>query len=133
MSVRLLLLLIFCSSSSCVSVQYGRERLDLPPTEEAIASLVPGTTQLQECLDLLGAPKVVEPTQTGERLTLAWVWNAGSGWGFGVSVPLGEQVNASFQYDDVQSDLPRLQLRFDGEGVLQSVELPTTTLPASRR
>ena len=54
------LLLLALLASGCVTVRWTRNYQFLPPDEEALAALEPGSANLGDCLTSLGAPLFVE-------------------------------------------------------------------------
>ena len=100
--------------SSCIRWNWERHRLGEPIVSEQHAALSAGTTELQACLDQLGAPLLVweEPN---DHVAMAWGWRDDGSWGLNMSVPLAEQFSASIDYGTADLELLGLVLVFDGE------------------
>lgn len=112
--------LALAGAASCVSGSLTGQRVHRSPDEGAVASLTPGVG-LDTCLARLGAPLFVD--ELGESMALSWGWFDGSGWGVGVSVPVGEHANASLDYDDIDDRMRGAVLFFDERWVLTEIRL----------
>ena len=73
--------------AGCVRYIYRRERVNTPVPEEAMESLVEGR-EMQQCLDLLGAPVRVWEDPRG--IWLAYIWIDQKAPSLSVSVPTGQ-------------------------------------------
>ena len=118
--MRFLLLALLPLLAGCVSGSWGRTNRHEPPSEEAIATRSPGESGLGQCLDALGAPLWVWEYR-GDGVALAYGWLERVAWGFDVSVPLTDYYSASFDYTDIDSEMPGLVLLFDGELTLREL------------
>jgi hypothetical protein len=106
--------------SGCVSFTYERHLTYEPVALEAIGELEIGTSDIGDVLEHLGAPLYV-----WEGVNDAVVFAYGSSnqreVGFTISVPLLEQANASFNYDDVSEKLKGYVLVFEPDLTLKIV------------
>jgi hypothetical protein len=120
--------------AGCVSGQYSRVIVNEPVDEETVAALEPGT-DLQVCLDRLGAPIRVWESEAGQ-FAMAYGWIRERGWGVRASYSFYSYApGASITYSD---DLKRMQgavLWFDdGMSLLTSrVGLLADLIPPRRR
>ena len=116
----------------CVTWDYGRVDVEVPPDETLLASLVPGESSLQTCLEGLGAPLYVR--ELGEGSALAWGARRDGGWNLSTTVPTGEAIDASFRYSSVREGLRGVVLFFDEHWVLIGLERGwlTEILPDAR-
>ena len=103
---------LLLASTSCASINFSHVRVDTAPEKAAVAQAVAGQTDLEKCLNLLGAPTSVEPSETGQRFILTWNWLEQEDWGFSLSIPLGDQ-SASFNWKDSESQPQFVRLFFD--------------------
>lgn len=99
--------------ASCVQLAWSRATLQEPLSDAKWRSATPGSS-LSDCLALLGAPYFVWE-QPGGAIAIAYAWSSTSGWGFGVSAPIGRHANASFDFDALSSDTQGLALWFDSD------------------
>jgi hypothetical protein len=106
------------AGGACVSATYQREIEHEPIARARVAPLVPGASDLGDCLAALGAPLYVWEYR-GDEIALAWGWRRARNWGAGVSVPLGERTSASLSYDDVGAATEGWVLFFDASGTLR--------------
>lgn len=106
--------------AGCVTFKYERHLREEPVAPEALAELEIGTSTIGDVLARLGAPLYVWEG-VGGAVVLAYGSEDRREVGFSVSVPLFEQTNASFDYDDVASRLEGYVLVFDAEGRLEIV------------
>ena len=121
------------SCGGCVI--YQRQRVDEPVPAAALVGLAPGST-LAECLQRLGAPARVFPYRT-DGAALLWAWSDHDGWSIRVSLPLQDQLSATFDLDLDDTVSTGCLLWFDGELRLQRWRsgrlgelLPARTRPA---
>ena len=68
---------------------------------------------LQQCLDLLGAPTSVRRDDEGIRTVLSWEWLEAGGYGLSLSVPLSEQASASVDYGTDSQQFRQIQVFLD--------------------
>jgi hypothetical protein len=106
-------LLLLALTASCASGSLTQVRWQQPPDDVAVEQLQPGM-DLQQCLDLLGAPYAVgqDDDENGRRY-LTWEWLQQNGWNLSLSVPLSDQASASYQYTRNKNQIKHLQLIFD--------------------
>lgn len=107
-------------AASCITGSLSGRRTHLAIDEGAIASLGPGVG-LDTCLARLGAPLYVD--ELGEGMVLSWGWLEGSGWGVGASVPVSDQANVSFDYDDLDDRMRGAVLFFDERWMLTEIRI----------
>ena len=60
-------------SGGCLSGTYNRIDIQRAPTEAELEPLVPGESDLDACLDALGAPLVVRELRDGAVLALSLI------------------------------------------------------------
>ena len=65
-----------------------------------MAMLQVGTTDLQSCLDTMGAPMMVRKDEQGDGMELLWLWEETSAWGFFISIPTGSDYSPSLNWAD---------------------------------
>lgn len=118
MSWTSVLLALVCAS--CISGNYVRFDVEVPPDPVAIAKLVPGQSTLGECLDGLGAPLVVRELGTGA--VLAWGARRDVGWNISANIPVGRVGNANFRYSQQRDSLKGVVLFFDADWTLVRFE-----------
>ena len=106
--------------SSCVQAQFERNNQLRPVVEEDLLQFVPGETKLDDCLAVLGAPLFVRERQT-YGAELAYGWFHQTDWGLSVSLPVAENVSASFNYDELDEKLRGVVLLFDEDWTLEVV------------
>lgn len=108
-------------TASCASGGLTQMRWQQPPDELAVKQLQPGM-DLQQCLDLLGAPSEVgqDDDQSGRRY-LTWEWLQESGWNLSLSVPVSDNSSASYQYTRTKNQIKHLQLVFDPSWRLEEI------------
>lgn len=104
----------------CVRLRFERRTLMRPLPSRAEAQLAPGTP-LAQCLEQLGAPNFVREQPQGGA-ALAYAWSRASGWGFGLSTSVADNVDASFDYDKLSNQTRGLLLWFDSEWRLVRAE-----------
>lgn len=104
----------------CLSATYGRTNRDAPLALARTAELVPGETELGACLAAFGAPRWVleQANASGEGAVLLWGWLDEADLGLTLSVPLGEQSSASFDYRQLDARTRGLVLFFDQRWIL---------------
>jgi len=103
--------------ASCASVNFNHSRFETPPPRAAISQAVPGDSDLEHCLLLMGAPTSVEPAEDGQSFVLTWDWLEISDWGFNVSIPIGDR-SASFNWQDSDQQPQYVRLFFDRDWML---------------
>ena len=112
----LLLIGSSCANASLNSNTIGR-RIDI----EDAAKLSVGTSNLDDCLKILGAPTLVEQSDGGNQLVLSYEWLRTSGWGIGASVPIHTIGNVSVNYSNSDASPTFVKLIFDKEWQLIEV------------
>ena len=92
-----------------------------PVPAGGLSALEPGA-DLQDCLDVLGAPLWVweRPVEDGIGFAAAYGWFLSQDWGFDVSIPVTEWYSVSFDYGEISEDMQGVVLFFDAEGRLES-------------
>lgn len=99
---------------SCVQVQYDRKRLEVPRSPNALASLVVGTSSLEDALGALGAPLEVWALPE-DALALAYGSSEIRQWVWQVSLPVFQNADARLNYDDKAARVEGHVLFFDRE------------------
>ncbi|HPF14128.1 MAG TPA: hypothetical protein PLJ12_07655, partial [Planctomycetota bacterium] len=93
---------------------YSREDRQTPPSEAVLELLQPGQSDLQTCLDALGAPLVVRAR--GEETELIWGWQRTGGWSLTFRLPLADRGgDGNFSYAESKRGGRGVTLRFDRE------------------
>ena len=105
-------LLLLGTLPGCLSAEFSTLRIDQAPAEQAIEQLAIGM-DLQQCLDLLGAPTSVRRDDEGIRTVLSWEWLEAGGYGLSLSVPLSEQASASVAYGTDSQQFRQIQVFLD--------------------
>jgi hypothetical protein len=106
--------------ASCVSLRWRRDLVDRGPAPEHVAQLLPGSSGIDACLERLGAPSEVWELPGG-GCALAWAWRHGRSLGVSLSVPFGEQANASADYDRADATREAYVGFFDADLVLREL------------
>lgn len=106
--------------ASCVTFKYERHQVEERVPAAAIDELEIGTSTIGEALARLGAPLYVWEGAADE-VVLAYGSENRREVGFSVSIPLFDQGNASFDYDDASSRLEGFVLVFDAQSRLTIV------------
>lgn len=114
-SLSLWLCLCLCLPS-CLG--YVRYRTDEPVALGSLEALQAGQDDLTACLAALGAPARAFEFR-GSGMALLWVWRDVDDWSFDVSVPLQDNVSASFELDLTDTELPGCMLWFGPDLVLE--------------
>jgi len=107
--------------SGCVGFHWERDtRFERVP-QELCDRLHPGSSQLDECLAILGAPLWVwETAESGAPgAVLAYGWFRADDRLFRVSFPLTQHAKGNFDYKLVDGSLHGLVLFFDEQWTLQ--------------
>jgi len=99
-------------AGACVTGTYERDNLNEPRPDELVQPLLDGSASLQECLDALGAPNLVWPTE--DEVAMAWAHTHERGWGVRVAYTI-ERVTASVRYNSALAKAQALALFFDDE------------------
>jgi len=110
--------------AGCVSGNYTRMLVNEPIDDARIAALSAGS-DLQVCLDALGAPARVWETDAG-RFAVAYGWIRQRGWSIRASYPLASFFSASISYEDRLRKMRGAVLWFDSD--LKLVEAKTGQL-----
>ncbi len=118
--MRLLVLLPLCAS--CVTFSWERESRHAPVPAAAVARLQANRSGLGDCLAEFGAPLWVwEHVEHGRpAAALAYGWFDEHDFGLRVSVPVSENLSASFDYDQIDQRMRGLVLFFDEDWALTS-------------
>ncbi|HTF89922.1 MAG TPA: hypothetical protein VK843_16020 [Planctomycetota bacterium] len=131
------LLLVASTSAGCVQLSFEREVRLEPVPKDALADLVPGTSDLGTALNRLGPPVFAwELPQQGTAL--AWGWFHSFGWRLKASDSNKSGVSVSFNYDNAMSHMHGAVLFFDRdwrltavrEGVLSELRNSSRARPA---
>ena len=107
------LVLLALVLSGCVSVNYQRFSQFEPIDEFALSEIQTPGTDLQTCLDALGAPLFVRETPHG--MVLAYGWQDAGRWGFDVSFTFQRFLTVRFNYDQIDEQLRGAVLLFDSD------------------
>jgi hypothetical protein len=115
-----LLLAFLCAG--CVQFSWNRESRYAPVSPQAIESLDSASSDLESCLQVLGAPLwVLENVENGRQgAVLAYGWFDQASFGLNVSVPVSEAVSASLDLDRIDRRMHGLVLFFDEDWRLSS-------------
>jgi|FLOH01.1.fsa_nt_gi hypothetical protein len=113
----LLTALALSSLTSCLTGNLGRTKVHELVPDGASSHWVAGQTRLADCLIQLGAPVDVWETADGGAV-LAWYGSDESGWSLTFSVPVGQALNASASYSDIQDEDLGVVLFFDERWIL---------------
>jgi hypothetical protein len=113
-------LALLASAPACVQVRWEKSRFLRPVPRAATSSLAPGAS-LAECVQRLGAPYFVWEQPQG-AVTLGYAWQLSKGWGFGVSGSIVKNVDASFDFDDLDAHTHGFALWFDPAWKLERIE-----------
>ena len=130
--IRLLPLLILMVG--CVSGDYTRVIVNEPVDTQAVFDLERGT-DLQVCLDRLGAPLRVWESEAGQ-FAMAYGWIRDRGWGVSARYSFVNYApGASFSYDDQLKKMQGAVLWFDDRMSLidAKVGLLSDLIPPRRR
>lgn len=109
-----LALLLASTLSSCASFTWRRYIVQQALPQEVLETLPQSGLELQQCLDLLGAPTVVREYEE-EGLVLAWSWIRQRDLAASVSVPVTDYQSASFSYTDIRNKENGVVLWFDAQ------------------
>ncbi len=107
--------LTLAALTGCGELRYTRILVQRPPASAAVELLVPGLN-LQQCIDLLGAPNLVQQLANDDPETgylCSWIWFKDAGYSVQVSSPIDSGPSASITYASSQQRVPSLQLQFD--------------------
>jgi hypothetical protein len=107
-------------ASGCTIANVGELRWEQAPDPNVVAKLEPGVHDLQDCMNLIGAPLEVQKDEDELRRVLTWHWMDSLNWNFSVSVPIADQ-SASYQYGRNKRKVQQLQLIFDSDWQLLEV------------
>lgn len=136
-SLRLAAVALLPLLGSCVSFTYERHVVFEPVPDAAVGTLVIGESDVGTALERLGAPIYVWEGVDG-AVVLGYGFENQREIGINVSVPLIDNGNASFDYDDVAKRLEGYILVFDRDlklhivrkGLLRDLALATRTRPS---
>jgi hypothetical protein len=107
-------------ASSCVKAQYERHIVLEPVQTDELQHLVPGESDLAQCLARLGAPNFVWE-RSGDSIAIAYGAYRHQGWQVGASVNVTRGVNASFDYGELEALSRGYVLLFDERWKLEGV------------
>lgn len=107
-------------ASSCVKAQYERHIVLEPVQTDELQHLVPGESDLAQCLARLGAPNFVWE-RSGDSIAIAYGAYRHQGWQVGASVNITRGMSASFDYGELESLSRGYVLLFDERWKLESV------------
>ncbi len=113
-------LALLASTPACVQLRLEKSRFLRPIPRAATSSLAPGAS-LAECVQRLGAPYFVWEQPQG-AVALGYAWQHSKGWGFGVSAPITQHVDAAFDFDDLNENTHGFALWFDPAWKLERIE-----------
>ncbi|MBM3991224.1 MAG: hypothetical protein FJ298_09490 [Planctomycetes bacterium] len=113
-------LVLALAASSCVKAQWQRQIVLQPLPTDALRDLVPGESDLEHCLGILGAPNFVWE-RSGDAIAIAYGAYRHQGWQLGASVNVARGVNASFDYGELEALSRGYVLLFDQRWKLESV------------
>lgn len=109
---RLALLLLAPMLGGCIQLRFWRNRTNPPIADTVLATITPGSSSLQDCLDTLGAPQLVTESLDGD-LVIAYGWQDEFSWGIQASYAFDDFTDASLSWDDSDQDVPGVVLIFD--------------------
>ena len=112
--MRLLLLGFLLVHTGCVTVQWNQVNIDEPVRQEDFAQIEVGRDDLGRCLEILGAPTLIENFDGDEQFALLWAWLNRAGWGFSVSTGRFSSFG-SFRYSSATENLKAVRLLFDSD------------------
>jgi len=107
-------------AASCVKAQYERHIVLEPVRTDELQHLVPGESDLEHCLAVLGAPNFVWE-RSGDSIAIAYGSYRHQGWQLGASVNVTRGVSASFDYGELEALSRGYVLLFDERWKLESV------------
>lgn len=116
---RALALSLLMCMPACAGISYEHRTLEQPPLERSLAMLDVGRSDLQTCLDLLGAPNQVRQDEQSEGFELRWEWDETSAWGFFITIPTGTDFSPSVNWENREAQTDFLRLFFSADGRLQ--------------
>lgn len=95
-------------------MQWQQVNIDEPVAQENFERLEVGQDDLTSCLEILGAPTLIEDFEGEDQFALLWTWLNTESWGFSVSAgrysPFG-----SLSYTGATKHLRAVRLLFDVE------------------
>ena len=107
--------------SSCANASLNSNTIGRQIDSKTVAKLSVGKSNLDDCLKMLGAPTLVEQSDSGNQLVLSYEWLKTSGWGAGVSVPIDTIGNVSVNYSNSDTSPAFVKLIFDKDWQLIEV------------
>ena len=99
--------------SSCANASLNSNTIGRQIDSKTVAKLSVGKSNLDDCLKILGAPTLVEQSDSGNQLVLSYEWLKTSGWGVGASVTLDIIGNVSANYSNSDATPTFVKLIFD--------------------
>ncbi|MEM7518378.1 MAG: hypothetical protein AAF368_15830 [Planctomycetota bacterium] len=107
--------LLALTLSSCLSFEYRRDRALEPIDEARLESLQSGSSDLTECLRVLGAP--YEVWERPDGFAVVYAFREAHGWSLSGSIDL-DPGNASLDYSRAAQDYDGVVLQFDVDAQL---------------
>lgn len=107
-------------SSGCAKLQYERHIQLQPIASDELQHLVPGESDLEHCLSVLGAPNLVWERR-GDSIAIAYGSYRHEGWQAGANFSIGSGPSASFDYGELEALSRGYVLLFDEQWKLESV------------
>jgi hypothetical protein len=104
----------------CAKLQYERHVQLQPIASDELQHLVPGESDLAQCLARLGAPNFVWERR-GDSIALAYGSYRHEGWQAGANLSIGKGPSASFDYGELEALSRGYVLLFDERWKLESV------------
>jgi hypothetical protein len=97
---------------ACAGVSFQQERVGIPVPNRAVTDIRPGSSDLHQCLQRLGAPTEVGRSSDGRKVVLTWTWQEHFTWGFFLTLPLGD-FSPSMNWADASQQPHYVRLFFD--------------------
>lgn len=119
MRLPLVLLPLLLLTPGCLQLTYSRVITLHEPDDDDLAKLVPGESDLDDCLELLGAPLGVFEIPGG--MALSYGWQSVRGWKFQASMPVVKHVTGRLSYSDTGQDIPAILGLFDTNCTLTEI------------
>ena len=113
------LLLVTLVAAGCVRLNYFRISHFEPTSDTVLRQLEDSDTELQQCLDALGAPLLVGELPDG--IAVAYGWQDRAAWGLNVGYTFERILNVRFNYQDTEDSLRGVLLLFDDNLRLKAI------------
>lgn len=107
-----LTLLALLSCSSCVRLNWNRNRWQTPPNKEGSAAVIAAGAPLGEVLSVLGAPVAVREHRR-DSVVITYGWDEVDSKGVNLSVPVSRQLSLSLDVRNNRTGARGLLLFFD--------------------